>query len=425
MKSLLLTVFLLLGMSWNLTAQVGNEQVIRIDKFNPGNFPKNAGVRYKSTFKVEIVNINPFLAKGEATYVPTTYEFEIGFQQILEFLKPLLPTVSSAMITSTDTNENVVTPIAVIDNEFPDNFFRFEAAAEKVKETATLRKELEAYINKEPFIADVSQFKKEIERYANLLSIDAIKENFLLLQSTYAPLVNSNSETKDYYLSNWQKAEKIYEELLSDSHRDKIYKDGREAFKIHQIAENSSYTYVGESHQALGDEILIKPVLKCCKEDTVLHRFPEFSVKTTHKLRVNISAGYLLSFVADHDYAELHENQEPVGVKQLEKELLSHSIGTLVHALYDFGTPVEYGLSTGLSYNNNKKINFFLGASAAFLQKNQLVLTAGVSFVNVKRLDTSNLDENLRFSTSDKEIKYLERYRPGPFIGLTYNLIKK
>jgi hypothetical protein len=87
--------------------------------------------------------------------------------------------------------------------------------------------------------------------------------------------------------------------------------------------------------------------------------------------------------------------------------------------------------SVGLSINDDANAGFYLGASALFTESNRLVLTTGVSFIKVKRLNTSNLAlnstaGNYDFSNAtDTEIKYDDVSKPSFFIGITYNLFSK
>lgn len=74
--------------------------------------------------------------------------------------------------------------------------------------------------------------------------------------------------------------------------------------------------------------------------------------------------------------------------------------------------------------NTDAKINFYGGLSLVFTHENRLVLTSGISCVNVKRLNPSNLDNDLNFTLSNVEANCIERYKPAFFVGFTYNLKK-
>jgi hypothetical protein len=110
------------------------------------------------------------------------------------------------------------------------------------------------------------------------------------------------------------------------------------------------------------------------------------------------------------------------------ENVLKHSLGGLLHAYYNLKGSVDIGTSVGLSINDSANAGFYIGLSGFFTETNRLVLTTGISFVKVSKLNTTNLiyndvtKEYDFLNQSDTEIKYDEIYRPSFFVGISYNL---
>lgn len=190
----------------------------------------------------------------------------------------------------------------------------------------------------------------------------------------------------------------------------------------YNFAQKTEFSYRDDARQIRDDKVVIRPKIYDKTGEKVLHTFPDFTITPTHKLRVNFSAGYLLSFIGNEKYEIRYENDKAIGITKLEEEKFSHALGILTHAFCDFETPLDYGISAGISLNTDAKMNFYGGISIAFTQENRLVLTSGISFVNVKRLNISNLNNDLNFTSSNVEINYIEQYKPAFLLGLPTTL---
>lgn len=216
------------------------------------------------------------------------------------------------------------------------------------------------------------------------------------------------------------KKEKVYsDEFIKNIHDVKQYVQQQSNF-----AQKTEFSYRDDARQIRDDKVVITPKIYDKTGEKVLHTFPELTITPTHKLRVNFSAGYLLSFIGNEEYGIRYENDKAIGITKLEEAKFSHALGILTHAFYDFGTPLDYGISAGISLNTEAKMNFYGGLSIAFTQENRVVLTSGISWVNVKRLNPSNLNNDLNFTSPNVEINYIERYKPTFFVGITYKFKK-
>lgn len=194
---------------------------------------------------------------------------------------------------------------------------------------------------------------------------------------------------------------------------------------FYNLLQKEDFIYYTDGVQLNDDEVTLTPVLLSA-DDKELRKFNSITVKTSgNGVMVNFSTGYMLSFIGNQNFAlKYNTSGDVTGVKELESNKLTHAIGGLAHVFWtrkDF----SYGFSVGLSANTDAKISFYLGPSIAFLDKNRLVLTGGLSMVNVKRLDRNNLDPNDDFINPNiKEITYSDIYKVAGFFGVTYNLSK-
>ncbi|UWX60524.1 hypothetical protein N0B40_19305 [Chryseobacterium oranimense] len=194
---------------------------------------------------------------------------------------------------------------------------------------------------------------------------------------------------------------------------------------LYKQLQREDFIYYTDGVQLNDDEVTLTPVLLSA-DGKELRKFNSITVKTSGGgVRVNFSTGYMLSFIGDQNFALKYDALgNTVGVNELESSKLTHAIGGLAHVFWtrkDF----SWGFSAGLSANTEAKISFYFGPSIAFLDKNRLVLSGGLSMVNVKRLDRNNLDGNDNFINPNiKEITYSGVYKFAGFFGVTYNLSK-
>ncbi|WP_164122239.1 hypothetical protein [Sphingobacterium sp. xlx-130] len=396
------------------------DSLIEINPFGINKYPKGFKVRYNSTIKIKINNINPFMGKGYVDVANSNNDFN-DLKNTIDALKGNLEDLKAEMYLGESEKGNFP-PKAPIDKNFPYYYNDFFAAYSNLTNLLLLKEQQANYVNSILIIKDTASFKSQVIQFTE--PIKNIKSYYLELEDKYSFLRDANGTTKEYYAKEWKdaqsKKEKVYcEEFVKNINDVKQYLEQRSDF-----VQNASFFYLDDARQIRDDKVVITPKIYDKTGEKVLHTFPDFTIIPTNKLRVNFSAGYLLSFIGNEEYGIRYENDAVIGVTKLEDENFSHALGGLTHAFYDFGTALDYGISAGISLNAETKLNFYGGLSIAFMQENRLVLTSGVSFVNMKRINPSNLDNDLNFTSSSVEIKYIERYKPAFFIGLTYNLKK-
>lgn len=392
--------------------------LIEINPFGVNKYPKSFRVKYNSAVKIKINNINPFLGKGSVDIVTSNTDFN-NLKNAINTLKKseeILAEMVKQDSTSTSPTKEPINP------DFLIYYSAFFKAYSNINNLVSKKEELDKYVHSVLLIKDIEIFKTQVENIAS--SINEIERYYQELESKYILLSRANDETKKHYSKEWMDVQLRRELLYSEGFIKSINEIIKYLEQQSFIAYHSDYFYLDNARQIRDDKVVITPKIYDKTGKNVLYTFPDFTITPTHKLRVNFSAGYLLSFMGNEEYGIRYENDEGKGVSKLDENKFSHALGLLTHAFYDFGSSLDYGLSTGLSLNNDAKINFYGGLSVAFTQENRMVLTTGISFVSVKLLDPSNLDDNSNFTSSNIEIKYIERYKSAFFIGFTYNLKK-
>ncbi|WP_298221188.1 hypothetical protein [Flavobacterium sp.] len=245
--------------------------------------------------------------------------------------------------------------------------------------------------------------------------------------------VKGSFETKYLFEDEMKKAKTINETYLIQENTRKMINEANEGIDLFDEIKNDSYTTTIISQNIYDDEADIEPQFTNSK-GKCLFKYRSFKVRTYGNWKVNGSAGYFLNFISDDNYtlrkAVETDSDSKAGVFGGSKNILKHSLGALLHAYYNFKGDIDMGLSVGLSINDNANAGFYFGLSTFVMEKNRLVITSGVSFVKVKRLNTANLAVNETqgdydfTNAGDTEIKYDEVYRPSFFIGVSYNLSK-
>lgn len=415
MRTIILTV-LILSIS-DLVRGQNTDQIIEINPFGNNKYPKGFKVKYNSTIKIKINNINPFLGKGIVSVVTSNHDHN-DLKNTLEAFKGIFEKKTVEMTKGIDAN----TLFDKVDKDFPVYYNNFFDVYSRLTSLLSIKEKQDNYINSVLLIKDIDTFKNQVARF--IKPFDDIIANYQELEDQYRYLRDANTTTKKYYAKEWEDAQSKKEKVYSDGFIKSISDVKQYAEQQSNFAKQASFFYLDDARQIRDDKVVITPKIYNKTGDSVLHTFPDFIIVPTKKLRVNFSAGYLLSFIGSDEYGIRYENDKAIGINKLEKDNFSHALGVLSHAFYDFGTSLDYGLSAGISLNTEAKMNFYGGLSVAFTQEKRMVLTGGISYVNVKRLNSSNVDKDMNFISSNIEINYVERYKPSFFIGLTYNLSK-
>jgi hypothetical protein len=174
------------------------------------------------------------------------------------------------------------------------------------------------------------------------------------------------------------------------------------------------------------DEVTIEPQLKNSKQELV-KSFPSFTVSTYGNWKVNLSAGYLISFINEDNYTvRTDASGNSIGIAKSNTNTTSHGLGTLIHAYKTLKTAVNYGGCIGFGLPlNNQDISFYFGPSLLINEsKNRVVLSAGISLTKVQKINMANIKEgSLDFigNTNQKQPLYDKVFKPSVFVGLTFN----
>jgi hypothetical protein len=364
--------------------------------------------------------------------------------------------------------------IVVESQKFKEEFTNFQKHFLNIDKYTTLKSTLVKQINRDSiFISDILNFKERSKSsYYSVYGINTehlqqkskITEELTNLQTSYLSLVSiyqqlnklyannvlklsgelkdgnnvlkfdkitANFESKYLFEDEMAKAKIINDKLMQSENKDKMIIEAQAGIDLYDEIITSKFQSTIISKNVYDDGAKITPELKNSK-GKVMYKYSEIEVSTYGNWKVNGSAGYFLNFISDDNYTlrkkiETDSNSK-TGVEESNTNTLKHSLGGLLHAYYNFKGSLDAGISVGLSINDNANAGFYFGLSAFITELNRLVITSGVSFNKVKKLNTANLlnsSGEYDFSNeSDTEIKYDEVYKPAFFIGITYNLFK-
>lgn len=269
------------------------------------------------------------------------------------------------------------------------------------------------------------------------LNNDLKTENF----SFKGKLTDEKNETaleaKDITLS--VKRKKLFEEefnqasiriklLNTDSIRTAIIYKVNLAADLQAKAKNTPFRMIYEPGNDIKDMRRDTIKIENLKGE-VLQTYGPYVLHTKGQLKVDISAGYLLSFKGDDNYTIVPDSSgKRQGIKEGNSDKLQHNIGVLFHAYWKWKGDVSFGPSAGFSIPIENSVNFYLGGSLLFNGKNRFIISAGVAATKVKELNLANLKGSTNGHDFDyineysTDIIYDKVYRLAPFVGITYNL---
>jgi hypothetical protein len=257
-------------------------------------------------------------------------------------------------------------------------------------------------------------------------------EKAVLLKNPNPQLVNEMNEVK-----------KKYKIIATDSARNMIYTQLSDIINKIFIINKSDFTYrldpiiIDEDGKSFSFSVKDK-------QGKVLRQSPVLTIKTYNKYKLDFSAGFFFgSQQNDKYYTQPGKAQflKPITsdsiikvdstvslVQEGSKQPINFSIGAMMNAYYDFGSPIAVGLSFGISYPVASMPAFAGGISILLTAKHRLVVTLGGSYANVKKLS----GENIAYSNDGRkyvidpavQLKYDDVYQCGWFLGITYNFAK-
>jgi len=160
-------------------------------------------------------------------------------------------------------------------------------------------------------------------------------------------------------------------------------------------------------------------------------------------LKVDFSAGIFGTGLIDAQYSKLQllrpdsslVTGDTFAIKKQDAGSLSFAFGGMVNIYPRLGANwLTAGLSVGVVYSNNQKLQFLLGGGLHFGKTERLILHGGVAVGVVKRIDLSafpsyydnkNAQYIVRGDMSAFNIPVTDKFIAKPFIGISYNLSKK
>lgn len=330
------------------------------------------------------------------------------------------------------------------ENQFMEEYANFGKTLYQIKARANLGSRLWNLLtlNDSIFIENATLIKANAKYIYNSLDItDRYSTENLMdqLQSSYNKLlqlykvINREIEGATAPLRNPEKCatqmdflKKIMQTIDDSQKREEIIKKVDASRLLYDEILGNSFVAHSNPIQLNNDVDTIAPELIFKNGKTAYNKYPSYTFKTYGGMRVNFSAGYLLSFTGDDNY-NVQKNSEgvPVGVVKANPNHLKHALGGLIHVYKEWNWLIKPAFSTGASITDNANLGFYAGASAIFAEKNRFVLTAGLSYIKIKKLDRTNLSRDNEFIyKTDTEIKYDNIYRPAFFVGITYNFGK-
>ena len=269
------------------------------------------------------------------------------------------------------------------------------------------------------------------------LNNDLKTENFSFKRKLTDEKNKTELEAKDITLS--VKRKKSFEEefnqattriklLNTDSIRTAIIYKVNQAADLQAKAKSTPFRMIYEPGNDIKDMRRDTIKIENLKGE-VLQTYGPYVLHTKGQLKVDISAGYLLSFKGDDNYTIVPDSSgKRQGIKEGNSDKLQHNIGVLFHAYWKWKGDVSFGPSAGFSIPIENSVNFYLGGSLLFNGKSRFIISAGIAATRVKELNLANLKGSTNGHDYDyineysTDIIYDKVYRFAPFVGITYNL---
>ncbi len=163
------------------------------------------------------------------------------------------------------------------------------------------------------------------------------------------------------------------------------------------------------------------------KDNNIQNIKMPFNVKRGFKL--DFSTGFVFNGLYNGNYKLIQYDDNNVVIKEEDSKNgfnFNTGIALLAHAYTRKGSFLNYGVSSGLSFNlNNQNLNYMLGLSALFGEDQRFIVTFGLTAGRVKDLVkyyklNKPIPANELPVTS--QVPTVERLKATWFLGVTYNL---
>ncbi|WP_340063273.1 hypothetical protein [Ascidiimonas aurantiaca] len=429
------------------------------------------GIYYGDYIKFRLEGINTFKYNADLTIAETNFDFDLPDN--------IMPTEESRNSEDDSLNSDIQglkiagkltdqkasiiqdmwADVQDKSNTWYENLGEYQKALIQLQQYARVKKRILDIIGEEPVLPDYESRKEAVANYFSGVYGDKdtnkatraitstfqkasgllyfLKQQHQQLLQALTALEKQYNECAAYVTARKQALASQLEwitqtgTVFTDAFKKtKLLDDMHSGVTLYVHVYNASFSIETKVVQAKADEMRITPFLKDQKGNKA-YEFGTYGFRTRGGVKVDFSAGYLLSFQGNDNY-ELVKNEdgETTGVQKGNKDRLTHTIGALAHIYSRGWRDVQPGFSAGASLSENGSLGFYSGLSLLFNGQSRVVFTAGVSFTQLDELNTANLEspENgiREFrSETDTEIRYDQTYRPAFFIGLTYNFSKK
>lgn len=414
-------------------------------------------LEYDGYVQFKINNVNNLIYSADILAVRTNQEFDIPavFQELAKGIIEKVDTNSkNGLKELTDKKE----PPSTIET-FEENYLEYQKIVAELQKRASIYPELLKLLESNPFINDATAFKEEVRMiYEAVYDENSASDNELfekldarfnefkevkleMNRMFYNALNNAIDQKKIQHEmvfrgiisikeSEWNLISTTYAKLSDETVRKELLQAMEAGRLLYAKIERTNFVLFTPVLKVDSDMMRLTPKLYS-KKDTINIK-GDYVFRSRGGFKVNFSAGYLLSFRGDENFDLVKDTEgNSIGVKKGNTTGLTHALGGLVH-IYPRGyRNLQPGFSLGISSSDDGDLGFHAGLSLlATESKNRIVLSAGVSFISLQKLNQGNLSRNeetgnLEFRTpTDTEIRYDEVYQPSFFAGLTFNLGK-
>lgn len=200
--------------------------------------------------------------------------------------------------------------------------------------------------------------------------------------------------------------------------------------KSYSQINESNFTYISPSIRADKDELVItidiqpKEVFTCNINSA---KFNGVYTGSIYGLKMNFSTGIFLisgANIFDQTYRldSIVGNKSNWKIKQNDnKSRVLPALGALMHIYWKRPAQFGYGGTLGLSINNQTHLNYHLGGSLLFGEKQRLILSLGATLSQVSLIaDQCSVDQEVSRSVTSVPVQNF--YRWGFFLAITYNI---
>jgi hypothetical protein len=187
----------------------------------------------------------------------------------------------------------------------------------------------------------------------------------------------------------------------------------------------SVYTFIPQPN---ADDLIVNITAKPNSEfnkvnDEIKIEVP-FNVKGGFKL--DFSTGFFLSNVANKEYVNkpnyINDSINGYYLFKSEDKSISYGLAGYMHAYWRNAANINVGLSLGVGIDQNTQVKIMPGISILLGRKERFIINGGMVIGKIKEL--SNVQDVNHLYKEKVEPVYIDSYKIGCFVGISYNLSK-